>query len=386
MTDNHSMTDDTAIQTYRLHVDEAVLEDLRARLSRTRWPDAQTVDDWSQGVPLESAQTLIEYWRTDYDWRTCESLLNGLGQYSTVIDGVEIYFLHIRSPHQGAKPLILTHGWPGSVLEFRDVIAPLTEPELHGGDAADAFDLVIPALPGYGFSGKPQVAGWGVAQIARAWGTLMRRLGYDRWYAQGGDWGAGVAMAAATEKIEGLAGLHLNFVSYMPKDRFNDQTEEGRTALALEAAYNRSEAGYSMQQATRPQTLGYGLADSPAAQALWIYEKLQGWSDCGGNPESVFSRDEMLDNIMLYWLSNSGASSARLYWESFSAYRFSRSDLPIGCSIFPKELLRPPQSWLERIFPNIVHWGVLDRGGHFAAWEQPGLFVDELRTCFRNMD
>ena len=370
------------IEAFQLAIPDSQLEDLQRRLDATRWPEHEVVEDWSQGVPLAKIRALVDYWRTSYDWRRCEAMLNGFGQFHTRIDGLDIHFLHVRSPHANALPMLLTHGWPGSVVEFHKVIGPLTDPVAHGGRAEDAFHLIIPSLPGYGFSGKPSQTGWGVERIATAWAELMRRLGYARYVAQGGDWGATVTTTLGRMRPEGLAGIHLNMPIVTPDPPYENLNDTEKAALAVSADYWAQEAGYAKQQSTRPQTLGYALTDSPVGQAAWIYEKLRAWSDCDGDPLSVFSRDEILDNIMLYWLPGTAASSARLYWESLDSFRTTRIEIPVGCSNFPKELLRAPRSWADHCYANIIHWNDLDRGGHFAAFEQPALFVDELRNCF----
>jgi pimeloyl-ACP methyl ester carboxylesterase len=372
-----------AISPFTLAVPEAELQGLQERLARTRWPDKETVDDWTQGAPLDKVRALVDYWREDYDWRRCEARLNELGQYKTQIDGLGFHFLHVRSNHPNAMPLLITHGWPGSVMEFMKVIEPLTDPTAHGGSAADAFHVVAPSLPGYGFSDKPTTTGWGAPRIAMAWIELMKRLGYERWVAQGGDWGSAVTTTIGVIRPPACAAIHVNMplVFPGPEDR-NDLTEAEKGYLAGLAYYQDKDSGYSKQQQTRPQSLGYGLADSPAGQAAWIYEKLWAWTDNHGAPEDVLSRDEMLDNIMLYWLSNSAASSARLYWESFGSFGSIPLELPVGVSIFPKEIFRTSRRWAEKVMSNIIHWGELDRGGHFAAWEQPELFVGEVRACF----
>lgn len=372
----------TMIEAFQLAIPDSQLEDLHRRLDATRWPEKEASDDWSQGVPLAEIRALVDYWRTGYDWRRCEAMLNGFGQFCTRIDGLDIHFLHVRSPHANALPMLLTHGWPGSVVEFHKVIGPLTDPVAHGGRAEDAFHLIIPSLPGYGFSGKPSRTGWGVEPIATAWAELMRRLGYARYVAQGGDWGATVTTTLGKMRPEGLVGIHLNMPIVTPDPPYENLSDEEKAALAVSADYWVQEAGYAKQQSTRPQTLGYALSDSPVGQAAWIYEKLRAWSDCDGDPLSIFSRDEILDNIMLYWLPGAAASSARLYWESLDSFRTTRIEIPVGCSNFPKELLRAPRSWADRCYANIIHWNDLDRGGHFAAFEQPVLFVDELRNCF----
>ncbi len=311
-------------------------------------------------------------------------------QFTTEVDGCAVHFIHVRSPVPDALPLVITHGWPGSVIEFLKVIGPLTDPVAHGGDATDAFHVVCPSLPGYGFSGKPTTAGWGIRRIAGAWAELMDRLGYPRYGAQGGDWGSAVTSALARHHADHLTGIHLN----MPVVPFglldlSDLTESEQASLASLADYQKWESGYATQQSTRPQTLGYGLADSPAAQCAWIVEKFRAWTDCGGDPETVLTRDELLDNVMLYWLNGSGASSGRLYWESFdTSLGGGGSDpigVPTGCSIFPKEIIRLSRRWAETGFTDLRYWNELDRGGHFAAFEQPELFVAEVRACFRLM-
>lgn len=374
------------VEPFHLNIDEAVLTDLQRRLDNARWPEQEPVTDWSQGAPLTSVQALCAHWRTRYDWRRCEAMLNGFGQYRTEIDGLNIHFLHLRSPNPDALPLLLTHGWPGSVIEFHKVMGPLSDPAAHGGSASDAFHLIVPSLPGYGFSDKPARTGHGVLWTAHAWITLMKRLGYDRFVAQGGDWGAAVTTAIAGINPPECAGIHVNLPVAFPNyaEKANWTAEESASAAAMEEFLNDG-SGYSALQRTRPQTLGYGLADSPVGQAAWIYEKFHGWTDCDGNPESILTRDEMLDNIMLYWLSNSGASSARLYWESMATgFNPAAIAMPTGISLFPKEILRPARRWAEQTYRNIVYWNETARGGHFAAFEQPALFTEELRNCFRS--
>jgi epoxide hydrolase len=372
-----------AITPFRLAVPGADLDDLRDRLRRTRWPERETVDDWSQGIPLAYVRELCAHWADGYDWRATEARLNGLGQFRTVIDGLGIHGLHVRSPHEGALPLVLTHGWPGSVVEFLDIIGPLTDPVAHGGDAAEAFHVVCPSLPGYGFSDRPSRPGWSVERIARAWAELMRRLGYDRYGAQGGDWGSMVTADLGRLDPDHVAGIHLNMVVARPSSDGGEPTESELAALAAYDEHRRWGTGYSKQQSTRPQTLGYGLVDSPAGQCAWIVEKFWAWTDCEGHPENALTRDQMLDNVMLYWLPATGASSARLYWESFTTPGLQPVDVPVGCSIFPKEIIRPPRRWAETRFTDLRYWNEVERGGHFAAFEQPGLFVDEVRSFFR---
>jgi pimeloyl-ACP methyl ester carboxylesterase len=373
------------ILPYRIDVADADLVELRERLRRTRWPDAETVDDWSQGIPLAYVQELCSYWALTYDWRATEARLNAFGSSRTALDGLGIHFLHVRSPEPDALPLVLTHGWPGSIIEFHKVIGPLTNPVAHGGNAADAFHVVCPSLPGYGFSDRPMRAGWNVPRIAAAWAELMARLGYDRYGAQGGDWGSSVTTSIGQQDVEHVVGIHLNMAVAIPDLSMGEPTEQEQAALASFEHYQAEESGYSAQQSTRPQTLGYGLADSPAAQAAWIIEKFRAWTDCNGHPENVLTRDELLDNVMLYWLPDTGASSARLYWESFSdiATMLAPVTVPVGVSVFPKEISRPSRRWAEPRFSDIRHWNDLERGGHFAAFEQPDAFVDEVRTFFR---
>ena len=378
------------IEPFHLDVPERDLEDLRNRLARTRWPDRETVADTSQGPPLAKVRALCDYWRDGYDWRRCEALLNGLGQYLTEIDGLGVHFLHVRSPEPDALPLVMTHGWPGSVLEFRDVIGPLADPKAHGGDAADAFHLVIPSQPGFGFSAKPTETGWGVPRIADAWAELMRRLGYEeRWGAQGGDWGAAVTTVIGYKAPAGLVGVHLNFVLHQPTDKeVAEATPQEQVMIADARRYDEQVSGYAKVQGTRPQSIGYSLADSPVGLAAWIYALFQDVSDSGGEPESVFTMDEMLDDIMLYWLPNTGPTSARLYWEAMASMGAEGPpsvpmQTPAGISMFPKEQIRVSRRWAERHFANLVHFNELERGGHFAALEQPELFVDEVRASFR---
>jgi len=377
---------DSDITPFRIEIPDAQLEDLRRRLSATRWPDAETVDDWSQGIPLAYVQEVCAYWAEKYDWRSREAALNRFAQFRTSIDACGIHFIHVRSPHEDALPLVITHGWPGSVVEFHKVIEPLTDPTAHGGDAADAFHVVCPSLPGYGFSDRPTESGWGVAHIADTWAELMSRLGYARYVAQGGDWGAMVTTRIGVQDPEHCAAIHLNMPLVAPDPETMDSlTENEQSALAGMQHYQDKDSGYSKQQSTRPQTLGYGLVDSPAGQAAWILEKFWSWTDCQGHPENALGRDEMLDNVMLYWLTGTGASSARLYWESFSSPPMDAVSVPVGCSIFPKEIFRSSRRWAEKHFGSLLHWNELAKGGHFAAFEQPEIFIDEVRTCFRSL-
>lgn len=372
----------TDIQRFRIAIPDDALADLRRRVAATRWPERECVDDWSQGVPLAYAREVAEYWATDYDWRARETALNTFDQYITDIDGLPIHFVHQRSPHSGALPLIITHGWPGSIVELAKVIEPLTDPTAYGGRAEDAFHVVCPSLPGYGFSGKPAASGWNIERIAEAWETLMVRLGYDHYGAQGGDWGSMVT--AAVGRNEGhCIGIHINMpVAAPPKSALENPTEADRMALEATKRYRRWDSGYAKQQSTRPQTIGYGLVDSPVAQLTWIIEKFWAWTDCDGHPENALTRDEMLDNVTVYWMTGTGASSARLYWEAAPGpVPPRRVELPTGVAAFPKEIMRPPRSWCEPVY-NITHWTAMPRGGHFAAFEQPELFVDDVRAFF----
>jgi len=376
---------------FRLAVPDADLDDLRSRLRRTRWPERETVGDgrtpdWSQGIPLAFVQDLCRYWADDYDWRATEARLNDLPQFRADVGGLGIHVVHARSPEPDALPLVLTHGWPGSIIEFVKVIEPLRNPRAHGGDPADAFHVVCPSLPGYGWSDKPTTRGWDVPRIADAWDELMTGLGYERYAAQGGDWGSMVTMTIAMRHPERLVGIHVNMPIVAPdRSTMHDLTEAEQATLARMDEHRRWGTGYSKQQSTRPQTLGYGLADSPAGQCAWIVEKFWAWADCGGDPLSVFTRDELLDNVMCYWLPAAGASSARLYWESFTKVPRDIIGVPAGCSIFPGEIFGPSRRWMERRFRDLRYWNELERGGHFAAFEQPELFVEELRRCFRTM-
>jgi pimeloyl-ACP methyl ester carboxylesterase len=371
------------VTPFKVHVPQAALDDLKKKLANARWPDKEPVTDWSQGVPLAKAQALVEYWRNRYDWRRVESTLNGLRQFRTQIDGLGIHFIHIRSKHENALPVILTHGWPGSILEFLQVIGPLVDPMAHGGKADDAFHVVIPSLPGFGFSDKPTEPGWRLPRIASAWAVLMTRLGYGRYVAQGGDWGAGVTSWMAKQRLSGLAAIHLNLPILFPPPPPppGGYTAAEQQALDHLGKYASDASGYASIQGTRPQTLGYGLADSPVGQAMWIYEKLQGWSD--NRVGEAISTDQMLDNITLYWLTDTAASSARLYYESF-AKDFARMplDLPVAVSIFKGDFFAPPKTWGDQTYSKLFYWNEVPKGGHFAALEQPELFVAELRKSF----
>lgn len=371
---------------FRIAIPDADIDDLKRRLRATRFPNAAPVDDWSQGIPLAYVKEVCEYWSEKYDWRAREEALNQFAQFKMKVGGLDIHFIHERSPHENARPLVITHGWPGSIVEFQKVIGPLTNPTEYGGNAEDAFHVVCPSLPGYGFSEKPSETGWGVEKIADTWGELMLALGYSRYLAQGGDWGAMVTTWIGIQDPDHCAAIHLNMPLVPPDpDTMSDLTEQEQAALAGIKHYMDKDSGYSKQQSTRPQTLGYALADSPAGQAAWILEKFWSWTDCDGHPENVLTRDEMLDNIMLYWLPGTAASSGRLYWESFGSPPFDPVKVPVGCSIFPKEIFRCSRRWAEKHYGGLLHWNELDKGGHFAAFERPEVFVDEVRTCFRTL-
>jgi pimeloyl-ACP methyl ester carboxylesterase len=361
------------IRPFRIAIPDADLDDLRKRLRDTRWPERECVGDWSQGIPLDYTRELVAHWAEDYDWRARERRLNTFDQYLTELDGLDIHFIHQRSPNPDALPLIITHGWPGSVVEFSKVIGPLTED----------FHVVCPALPGYGFSGKPAATGWTVERIAAAWDVLMRRLGYDRYVAQGGDWGAAVTTQIGRNAgSNGCVAIHTNMPIALPVGPLDSPSPDEQDALAAAARYQKWDSGYSKQQSTRPQTMGYGLADSPAGQLAWIMEKFWSWTDCDGHPENVLSRDELLDNVMMYWVTNSAASSARLYWESFHSFGGgAKVEVPTGVARFPKEILKAPRRWCEAVY-TITHWATMPRGGHFAAFEQPELFVEDVRDFF----
>jgi pimeloyl-ACP methyl ester carboxylesterase len=389
-----SAADDTSIRPFHVDVPEAALADLRKRIAATRWPDRETVNDQSQGVQLAKIQGLVNYWGTGYDWRKAEAKLNALPQYVTTIDGVDIQFIWVRSRNPNALPLIMTHGWPGSTFELLKVVGPLTDPTAYGGKAADSFDLVLPSMPGYGFSGKPQGTGWNPEHIARAWAELMHRLGYTHYVAQGGDWGSVVADKMASQKPQGLLGIHVNMPATVPADvakALNNgdpapaglSDKEKAAFASLNSLYTKG-AGYAAMMVTRPQTVGYGLADSPAGQAAWMYDKFAAWTYTNGEPERELSRDDMLDDITLYWLTNTATSSAQLYWEN-NANNFNAVDisLPAAVTVFPGEIYRAPRSWTERSYHKLIYFHEVNKGGHFAAWEQPQLFAEEIRAAFR---
>jgi pimeloyl-ACP methyl ester carboxylesterase len=378
----------TVVTPFKVDIPQSQLDDLQQRLDRSRWPEQETVDDWKQGIPLSYTRELAEYWAADYDWRRYEKKLNGWPQFTTEIEGIDIHFIHRISPHENALPLIISHGWPGSVVEFHKIIDALADPTAHGGEAEDAFHVVAPSLPGYGFSGKPTETGTTVTKVGKMWGLLMSRLGYDRYVAQGGDWGSMITQSMGLTETEHCAGIHINMPIVAPDPETMDKlTPQEKAALEAMGFYNDWDSGYSKQQSTRPQTLGYGLADSPVGQMAWIVEKFYFWMDCeqGGikHPEHVLSKDELLDNVMLYWLNNTAASSARLYWESFGSPNLDPIHMPVGCSIFPKEIFRCSRRWAQKRFSKLVYWNELDKGGHFAAFEQPDIFIAELRACFK---
>jgi len=394
-----AVTADPPIRPFQIHASDEAISDLRRRLQTTRWTERETVSDASQGVQLATIQALAEYWATEYDWRRCEAQLNALPHFLTTIDELDIHFIHVRSPHANALPLIVTHGWPGSVIELLKIVEPLTNPTAHGGSAGDAFDLVIPSLPGFGFSGKPATTGWGPPRIARAWTTLMKRLGYARFAAQGGDWGAMVADVMGTQAPPELLGIHLNWPFAVPPDIDqalqtggplpSDLSADERRACEQLAFFYKHGVGYAQAMASRPQTL-YGIGDSPAGLAAWLldhdavsYALIARVFD--GQREGL-TRDDILDNLTLYWLTNTTASSARIYWENTFAFFAPKGvAIPVAVSAFPDEVYQVPRSWAERAYPKLIYYNRLTKGGHFAAWEQPALFADEVRAAFRSL-
>jgi pimeloyl-ACP methyl ester carboxylesterase len=399
--------DATAIRPFAVPVTpEAELEALRSRIEATRWPDKETVPDHSQGVQLTTMQELARYWATDYDWRTCEAELTALPQFMTEIDGLDIHFIHVRSDHENALPIILTHGWPGSVIELLKIIDPLTNPTAHGGQASDAFDVVIPSIPGYGFSGKPQQPGWGPDHIATAWVELMRRLGYTQFVAQGGDWGAVVTDLMASQAPRGLLGMHTNMPGVIPPELAQalpvpgqlapggpppaGLTADEKRAFEQISTFYTGGAGYAVEMGTQPQTL-YGVADSPVGLAAWMinhdpYSYGEIAAAAEGNPAGELTRDQILDNVTLYWLTNTGVSSGRLYWDNkFGFFDTKNVSIPAAVSVFPGELYQAPRSWAERAYDNLIYFNEVDKGGHFAAWEQPQLFSEEVRAAFRTL-
>jgi epoxide hydrolase len=378
------------MQPFRIDIPQADLDDLRRRLENTRWPSELPGVGWQRGVPLGYLQELAEYWRTTYDWRAAERQLNGFPQFTTQIDGANVHFLHVRSPEPAARPLILTHGWPGSVVEFLDVIEPLNDPGAHGGDRADAFDLVIPSVPGYGFSGPVAETGWDLMRVARAWAQLMRRLGHDRYLAQGGDFGALVSLALAAVDQEHVAGVHVNFLPTAPSGdpaELDQLTESDLARLQRASRYIQDQSGYMKLQSTRPQTLAYALTDSPVGQLAWIVERFKEWTDSDKVPEDAVARDRLLTNATIYWLTATAGSSAQLYYEAADFLPTAPTPpslpplpVPVGVAVYPHDIVLPLRRLADRGFPNIVQWSEFDRGGHFAAMEQPDLFVHDLRS------
>ena len=388
--------EDRSIRPYAVQVSEAELDDLRRRIAATRWADRETVPDRSQGVQLQKLQELVRYWGTDYDWRKVESKLNALPQFITHIDGLDIHFIHVRSRHPNALPIIVTHGWPGSVIEQLKIIGPLTDPTAHGAGAQDAFDVVIPSMPGYGFSGKPTGTGWNPDRIARAWAELMHRLGYTRYVAQGGDWGSPVSSAMARQAPPGLLGIHINLPATVPADVAAalasggpppaGLSEKERTAFDSLDTFYKMRRAYAAMMGTRPQVIGQALTDSPAGLAAFMYDYNN------GEPERLLTKDDFLDNVTLYWLTNSATSSARLYWETSgqsvllaAAQKTAEISLPVAITVFPEEVYRAPEAWARRAYRNLIYFNEVDKGGHFAAWEQPELFATELRAAFRSL-
>ncbi|HEX6392596.1 MAG TPA: epoxide hydrolase [Acidimicrobiales bacterium] len=387
-----------SVRPFEVHVEEEDLLDLRRRIAATRWPSKELVTDRSQGVQLAAIQALARYWTTEYDWRRCEKKLNALPQFTTEIDGIDIHFIHVESHHENALPLIMTHGWPGSIIELLETVGPLTDPTAHGGSAEDAFDLVLPSIPGYGFSSEPAELGWWAGRVAEAWPKLMHRLGYTRYVAQGGDVGAAVTDAMGRQAPEGLIGIHTNlFVPGLAGGSFPHETEEERAAVAAGTAFRASGFGYFLEQATRPQTIGYALLDSPVALAAWMldhdtdsyYKISRAFVD--DQPAGNLTRDHILDNITLYWLTGTGASAARSYWESGQATARAAGQapppvtVPVGFTTFPGEIVATPRTWVEQAYPTLTYFNKVDKGGHFAAWEEPQLFSDELRAAFRSL-
>jgi pimeloyl-ACP methyl ester carboxylesterase len=394
----------TAIRPFHVDVPEEQLTDLRRRIAATQWPEAETVADSSQGVPLAVMQELARHWATDYDWRACEARLNALPQFTTGIDGLEIHFIHARSRHEDALPIVVNHGWPGSVVEQLKIVDRLTDPTAHGGSAADAFHVVVPSMPGYGFSGKPTSTGWGPERMARAWAELMGRLGYDRYVAQGGDWGAFVVDQMGLQAPEGLLAVHTNMPATVPADvnaaALAGQPPPAGLSAEEQRAYEQlirtfGQVEYARYMAARPQTL-YGIADSPVGLAAWLLDH----NDADGQPAAAvvaaldrhtsttgeLTRDEVLDNITLYWLTNTGVSASRLYWEYRGGFFDAKGvQVPVAVTVFPGEQYEAPRSWTERAYPHLIHYNRVDRGGHFAAWEQPQLFAEELRAAFRSV-
>ena len=374
----------TLVRPFTVAIPDSEIEDLKLRLARTRWPNPETVPDWSQGVHLENTKSLINYWEREYDWRRFESALNRFPQFLTEIEGLDIHYIHVKSKNPNAMPLILTHGWPGSIVEFLKLIGPLTDPVAFGGNVEDSFDVVVPSLPGFGFSGKPTETGWTVSRIATAWVELMKRLGYEHWTAQGGDWGSVVTTALGAMRPEGLLGIHLNTQYALPAQIPDTLSPEERHALDTVAFYTGEIGGANHLQGTKPETIGIALADSPAGQAAWIYDKFQSKTDNQGLAEDALSTDDMLDAISLYWFTNSAASSARIYWENKSgSFAGPKLTLPVAVTVFPRDIPLFPRTWIEDTYTNLIHHGEPDKGGHFAALEQPEIMISEIRTGLR---
>lgn len=394
-------TDDSSIRPYHVRIPQEALDDLRQRVLATRWPPRETVTDESQGVQLAKLQDLIGYWGTGYDWRKVEAKLNQLPMFITNIDGLDIQFIHVRSKHPNALPLIITHGWPGSILELQKAIGPLTDPTAFGGRVEDAFDVVIPSMPGYGFSAQPKSSGWTPERIGRAWDVLMKRLGYKRYVSQGGDWGSVISDAMARQAPQGLLGIHVNMPATVPPEAAKAMLTGGPAPAGLSEkeqkafdalnTFFKKNGAYGAMMSTRPQTVGYGLTDSPSGLAAWMYDKFAQWTYSGGEPEKSLTRDEMLDDITLYWLTNSAISSAQLYWENntnnFNAVEQKTAEIkiPVAVTVFPGEIYQAPRSWTERAYSNLIYFHEVDKGGHFAAWEEPQLFAEELRAAFRSL-
>lgn len=384
-----------AIRPFRAVIPGADVRAMQRRIAETRWADTQPASDDSQGVRRQTLEPLMRYWAQGYDWRKVEARLNALPMFLTEIEGLDVHFIHVRSRHENAMPMILTHGWPGSILEFLKVVEPLTNPTAHGGKAEDAFHLVIPSIPGFGFSTRPTVSGWGSDHIGRAWAILMQRLGYERYVSQGGDCGSVISQRMALQHVPGLIGIHLNMPAVVPADiakilAVGDPAPTGLSAKERAAfdqleAFYRDNSAYAAMMNTRPQTIGYSLVDSPVGMAAWMYEKIAQWTYPAGNPERVLGRDAILDDISLYWLTGTGASAARIYWEDHSNNFNARGiiDLPVAVSVFPGEIFRAPQTWAERCYTNLFYFNEARNGGHFAAWEQPALFAEEVRAAFR---
>lgn len=391
--------DDQALRPFKASIPEAAIADLRQRIATTRWPDRETVADRSQGVQLAGFQQLVRYWGTDYDWRKAEAKLNAYQQFVTKVDGLDIHFVHVRSRHPNAMPLIITHGWPGSVFEQLKIIGPLTDPTAHGGRADDAFDVVIPSMPGYGFSGKPTGTGWGPDRMASAWDVLMKPLGYTHYVAQGGDWGSVVAQAQGRQAPKGLLGIHVNMPATVPANIAKAlksgepapaslSAKEKAAYMSMNKLYTRG-GGYAGMMVTRPQTLGYSLSDSPVGQAAWFYDKFADWTYSGGVPERSLTKDEMLDDITLYWLTNTATSASQLYWENNNnnfnvvEQKTRQIKVPVGVTVFPGEIYQAPHSWAQKAYPKLVYFNEVSKGGHFAAWEEPELFAAEMRAAFK---